>query len=115
MAEEWKQAHPGARNDHRARELRKLLTGSLCGVDLNPTACRITAFSLYLAYLDQLSPRGIREIQEKKGALPKLVNANGSNGKKSGKNIFRGDFFIDAGRYPQGVDLVVGNPPWGSI
>jgi N-6 DNA Methylase len=65
IAEEWKQANPEARNDRRARELRKILCGNLYGVDINPTACRITAFSLYLAYLDQLAPRDIQELQQK--------------------------------------------------
>ena len=55
IAEEWKQANPAARNDTKARELMRLLRESLFGVDINETACRITAFSLYLAYLDQLS------------------------------------------------------------
>jgi type I restriction-modification system DNA methylase subunit len=73
MAEEWKQANTEARNDRRARELRKVLC-SLYGVDINPTACRITAFSLYLAYLDQLSPRDIQELQQKGHKLPRLVH-----------------------------------------
>ncbi|KKM80395.1 hypothetical protein LCGC14_1340260, partial [marine sediment metagenome] len=73
IAEEWNRANPRAKNDRRAQELMKLLQNSVFGIDTNPTACRITAFSLYLAYLDQLSPRGIREIQKKKGALPRLV------------------------------------------
>lgn len=116
MAEEWSQAHPNANNDVRARELMKLLQESLYGIDVNPTACRISAFSLYLAYLDQLSPRGIREIQEKKGALPYLVaSLPGEKKAKSGNNIWQGDFFDKVDRYPVDVHLVVGNPPWGSI
>ncbi len=100
MAEEWKQAHLGARNDHRARELRKLLTGSLCGVDINPTACRITAFSLYLAYLDQLSPRDIQELRQKGHKLPRLVHYPNEEveGDIEG-NIWCGDFF-ESTEYP---------------
>ena len=114
MAEEWKQANPEARNDRRARELRKVLC-SLYGVDINPTACRITAFSLYLAYLDQLSPRDIQELQEKGHKLPRLVHyADNGRGKVEG-NIWCGDFFAEDTEYPVDADLVVGNPPWGSI
>ncbi len=47
IAEEWKQANPNARNDRRARELMQILQESLFGSDINPTACRITAFSLH--------------------------------------------------------------------
>ena len=116
IAEEWNQANPDAKNDRRARELMKLLQSSVFGIDTNSTACRITAFSLYLAYLDQLSPRGIREIQAKKGALPRLVACTaGTRSRNSSRNIFCGDFFMADRRYPTGVDFVVGNPPWGSI
>jgi hypothetical protein len=116
IAEEWTQANPDAKNDRRAKELLKLLQDSVFGIDINLTACRITAFSLYLAYLDQLSPRGIRELQDKKGALPRLVGCPvGSKSTKGGKNIWCGDFFLADERYPTDVDFVVGNPPWGSI
>jgi hypothetical protein len=114
MAEEWKRANPNATNDRRARELRKVLC-SLHGVDINPTACRITAFSLYLAYLDQLSPRDIQELQQKGHKLPKLVHSSESPGHGNVEgNIWRGDFFKEDSKYPVDVDLVVGNPPWGS-
>jgi hypothetical protein len=114
MAEEWKQANPNTKNDGRARELRKVLCG-LYGIDINPTACRITAFSLYLAYLDQLTPRDIRELQQKGHKLPRLVHyPETSTDRKIEGNIWCGDFFSDNSRYPTDVDLVVGNPPWGS-
>ena len=107
IAEEWKQANPKARNDTKARELMRLLQTHLFGVDLKETACRITAFSLYLAYLDQLSPRGIQELQEKGRALPRLIVAGG--------NIQCADFFASDVVFPSDVDIVIGNPPWGSI
>jgi hypothetical protein len=116
MAEEWNQANPDSRNDRRARELMKLLQTSLFGIDINPTACRITAFSLYLAYLDQLAPRDIRELQKKGRALPRLVNA--ADDFKSAYHdgcIWQADFFADNTRFPKDVNLVIGNPPWGSI
>lgn len=79
IAEEWKQANPNARNDRRAKELMRLLQESLFGVDIKPTACRITAFSLYLAYLDQLTHSDIQEYR-KKDKLPHLViQADGEN------------------------------------
>lgn len=114
MAEEWKRAHPDARNDRRARELMDLLLSRLHGVDLNPTACRITAFSLYLAYLDQLEPRDIQELQAKGRALPNLIRRSEQPvGTSAEGGIWCGDFFKDA-TYPVAVDVLVGNPPWGS-
>jgi hypothetical protein len=115
IAEEWKQANPDARNDRRARELRRVLCENLYGIDKNSTACRITAFSLYLAYLDQLSPRDINELQQKGHKLPTLVHyPNAISGREVEGNIWCGDFFADAVKYPVDADLVIGNPPWGS-
>lgn len=116
MAEEWRRANPRARNDRRARELMEMLRSSLFGIDENPTACRITAFSLYLAYLDQLSPRDIQELQARGRVLPHLVShAGAGEGEATAGNIAHGDFFEDDARYPVSVDLVIGNPPWGSL
>ncbi|MGA7500261.1 MAG: N-6 DNA methylase [Isosphaeraceae bacterium] len=115
MAEEWKQSNPTAPNDRRARELMELLRNSLFGVDISPTACRITAFSLILAYLDQLLPRDIQALQEKGNALPRLVVNSGQDAPSSSVgNIRCADFFADDVAFPAQVDLVVGNPPWKS-
>ena len=113
LAEEWKEANPTARNDRTATELMRLLRDSLFGVDISLTACRITAFSLYLAYLDQLSPRDIQALQRRGKALPRLV-ASDEGGAAGEGNIRCGDFFGDRGQIPKDVSLVVGNPPWGS-
>jgi hypothetical protein len=119
MADEWTRNNPGAPNDRRARELMELMCSSLRGIDKDPTACRITAFSLYLAYLDQLSPRGIRELQKQGRALPHLVidpareRAGGSF--QLPAIIHCSDFFEPAVDGPSDVDLVIGNPPWASI
>jgi N-6 DNA Methylase len=115
MAEEWRRSNPAVRNDRRARELRKILCNNLFGIDVNLTACRITAFSLYLAYLDQLSPRDIQDLQQQGHKLPRLVHGDGqdSAGAVEG-NIWCGDFFAECAEYPRNVDLVIGNPPWGS-
>lgn len=121
LAEEWKQANPNARNDRRARELMRLLQDSLFGVDINSTACRITAFSLYLAYLDQLTPREIQKLQEKGHALPRLVIQAIDENKSLNGNLLCRDFFEDFDSNSEceknfnNVDLVIGNPPWGSI
>ncbi len=116
MAEDWRRANPSARNGRRARELKELLRSSIFGVDVNRTACRITAFSLYLAYLDQLAPRDIQELQAKEpGFLPRLVTCvdQPSSDANSG-TIWCGDFFREDAPYPTNVDLAIGNPPWGS-
>ena len=113
MAEEWTRNHPDVPDDQRARELRKILCENLFGIDINLTACRITAFGLYVAYLDQLEPRDIRVLQKKGHRLPRLVRGRSDDGTVEG-NIWHGDFFDEQVPYPSDVDLVIGNPPWGS-
>ena len=104
IAEEWLRNNSDATNKYRADSLSNILQNQLFGVDADPTetACRIAAFSLYLAFLDQLEPRAIQELQEQGNVLPNLV----------GHNILCQDFFDDALELPNNFDLVVGNPPW---
>lgn len=117
IAEEWKRANPRARNDRRARELSRILQDNLFGIDINRTACRIAAFSLYLAYLDQLSPRDIQHLQAKGGALPRLIAETPgllpADGTVPAGAIRCADFFDDLD-FPRDLDVIVGNPPWGS-
>ncbi len=118
LAWEWAQSHPNASNERRAQELIGLLRDSLFGVDKSRVACRIAAFSLYLAYLDQLSPRDIQELQRNGPPLPRLVNearedARGWEAER--RNIVCADFFSANLPLPENVDFVVGNPPWGSV
>lgn len=115
LADEWKRANPNARYDRRANELIKILREKLFGVDRNLTACRITAFSLYLALLDQLAPPDIRELQRKGKMLPKLVHDPEAHrpGEPVG-TICHSDFFSDEPAIPAKVDFVIGNPPWAS-
>lgn len=116
MAEEWKQANPRSRNETRARELATLLQSHILGIDSDPTACRIAAFSLYLAYLDQLSPRDIQNLQAKGRALPNLVMSNSTEDVEPANGaIWCGDFFEEERPRFSNVDLLIGNPPWGSI
>ncbi len=116
IAEEWKQANPKARNDRKAKELMRLLRESLFGVDISLTACRITAFSLYLAYLDQLTPPDIQALQAKGRALPKLVVSQAETlTDPSIGNIREADFFAADNWFPKDVTIVVGNPPWGPL
>ncbi len=115
LAEEWKRKNSGARYDRRAKGLMDILRNNLCGVDRNPSACQITAFSLYLAFLDQLSPPDIQKLLGRWDRLPYLVSVPGEiQGKAHAGTIRCADFFTDAADRPEKFNCVVGNPPWGS-
>ncbi len=115
IAEEWKRNNPNARYDRRARSLIAILRDNIAGVDVNPTACKIAAFSLYLALLDQLSPPDIQELQRKGTVLPRLVWCDEERNADDMHTIYCGDFSSARGPIPNEYDLVIGNPPWASI
>lgn len=121
-------------------ELIKILTTRIVGVDINPGAIQVAAFSIYLAFLNFLKPRDIRKHKQ----LPKLVFD--INQPESGKNLFNADIFFlspkerhelidrlkrkkrykgradDKYMSDQPVlplkdfqfDIIIGNPPWGA-
>jgi len=115
IAEQWRRENPGVHNMTRAEALLEIIREQLCGVDTKETACRIACFSLYLAFLDQLNPREIHELEEKRGQVLDNFLALKENNYANTKTpvIFEGNFFEDV---PVGkdYDLVIGNPPWVS-
>ena len=81
-----------------------------------PSACQITAFSLYLAFLDQLSPPDIQKLLGKWERLPHLVSLPGELTETSSAGTIRcADFFTEAATVIQEMDVIIGNPPWGSV
>lgn len=117
MAEEWRARNPRAEKLSRAQALRKLLCDNLWGVDLNATACRITCFSLYLAFFDQLEPPDIWELKkelEQKGTrvLPPLLATPENDFKGTTPRILADNFFTKSLPLPTDFHLVIGNPPW---
>lgn len=115
IAEEWKRNNPNARYDRRASSLIAILCDNIAGVDVNPTACKIAAFSLYLALLDQLSPPDIQELQRKGTVLPRLLCCDEERSANDGHTIYCGDFFSTRAPIQDDYDLVIGNPPWASV
>lgn len=116
LAQEWKLKNHGARYDRRAKGLMDILCTNLYGVDSNRSACQITAFSLYLAFLDQLSPPDIHRLLGKWDRLPNLVSVPGETRADShGGTIRNADFFTEAAEIPQKVHIIIGNPPWGPV
>jgi hypothetical protein len=91
------------------KERVDLLVGHIYGADIDPTACWITAFSLYLCLLDRLSPADVELLQEdKRTKLPPLVSGDTRGNILTGP---AGDFF--GGAVPlQRFDVLISNPPW---
>jgi len=116
MAEEWRRRNPDADTVARYDALKDILGSNICGVDINLTACLVTCFSLYLAFLDQMDPKEITELREalerdSAKLLPRILWENGKNSPKL-RSVRELDFFAMSPT-PE-FDLVVGNPPWVS-
>ena len=116
IAEEWKLKNPGARYVRRAKGLMDVLRTNLLGVDSSRSACQITAFSLYLAFLDQLTPPDIQKLLGKWDRLPYLVSVPGETSTTPSVGTIRCvDFFAETADLPQKAHVIVGNPPWGPV
>lgn len=111
LAEEWNRNNPDAGYESKLQGLTQIVKTSLFGIDKSRTACLITAFSLYLALLDQLSPPDIRQVLNKVKVLPPLV----TDGTAEPGTIRCADFFTDAANLSRNVHFVVGNPPWATV
>jgi predicted RNA methylase len=115
FAEQWRRENSTRRKQTKAQAMLDILQQRIRGVDLNPDACRITAFSLYLALFEKLKPIDVEEFKEKVSQgpfLPPLL----WNEEHPIDNpvVLQGDFLKDQLPLAHDLDLVIGNPPWGS-
>ena len=108
----------------RFNELRKILREQLFGIDIEPEAIRVAAFSLYLALLHYLDPPSIREQIKMGNCLPNLVFDEKKEKDDNYNTLLVANAFNDEliesspalrGNFASGsVDIIVGNPPWGA-
>ena len=81
-------------------ELKKI-AHRLHGADINPSAVRVAAFSLYIALLEQSNPPDLPALIDAGKLLPSLY----------GDTLLPASDFFAAEDKPR-YDAVVGNPPW---
>ena len=117
LAEHW-QFHQGNGNRHKHTQINAfldILLNQIRGVDKDPTACRIAAFSLYLALFEKVQPVELEEFKASlkgKPILPNLLTPTPGN-RDGFATITHADFIKDFSILPSGFDCIVGNPPWG--
>jgi hypothetical protein len=100
LCEHWRGTH--SRRSIPWRTLLSLL-GQMHGWDINGSAVRVAVFSLYVALLEEVSPRDIRALISRGKILPELW----------GKTLACRDFFAAEPADPR-FDVIIGNPPWTS-
>lgn len=90
-------------------DIRGLLVRNIFGVERNPDACHVTAFSLYLTMLDYVHPKDLNKVAQggdPKKLFPSLLDTN----------LFALDFFSPTVRKQlPPIKCVVGNPPWQTL
>jgi hypothetical protein len=112
LAAEWRAALKGEPSPQARAEALLDRLDRLCGVDKNPTACRIACFGLYLAFLDQFDPPDVRAYKLHTGKkLPNLLHLRGKRPPEH-PVVREADFFDVAPKWQGQFDMVVGNPPW---
>jgi hypothetical protein len=86
---------------------KEILENRLFGIDSDPSALQIAAFSLYLVLLENENPEFIRnQIEYSHPVLPGLI----------GKTLVRGNALVDDEIFKgKKFGCIVANPPWGSI
>ncbi|MET7960972.1 HsdM family class I SAM-dependent methyltransferase [Micromonospora zamorensis] len=106
-------------------QLRRILLTRIAGIDINPEAVRLAAFSLYLAFLNYQTAKDIRQA----GPLPRLIYRTGENDYPAvlavsdafapTKNESEEALFDLPHRLSRGLpwpehhfDVLIGNPPW---
>jgi hypothetical protein len=94
-------------------ELKEILGKQIAGIEINEEAARITAFSLYLAMLHYLDPPSIMEQISNGNRLPNLIVSNQSSSNHY-DCIHIGNAFAIPDEHIGEVDIIIGNPPWGS-
>jgi len=117
--------HEAAKSGKRlsSGRLRQLLLERIAGCDVDESAVRLAAFSLYVAYLNYQMPSDILEA----GPLPPLIHRTHEAGDARAPLVVADAFSTLAGENTDGsdssgegalpwrpgsFDVVVGNPPW---
>jgi len=86
---------------------KEILENRLFGIDSDPGALQIAAFSLYLVLLETEAPEFIRDqIEHAHPILPGLI----------GKTLIKGNALLDDDIFKgKTFDCIAANPPWGSV
>jgi type I restriction-modification system DNA methylase subunit len=113
LVRRWKNANPN--KSISFVELRNILVDNIFGIEIDPLAIKVAAFSLYLALVEQLDPKTL--WIDKNNRFPYLIDnpKDESLKGKEGKNLWCRDTIgeVDTKDFIK-ADLVVGNPPFGT-
>jgi hypothetical protein len=111
LVKRWKNSNPSLQIEFK--DLRKILKDNIYGIEFDPLAIRVTAFSLYLAMVEQLNPKTL--WSDKRYKFPHLISDIKEPSIGKGGNLMRADTIGEVNVNFFGViDLLIGNPPFGT-
>ena len=113
LVRRWKNDNP--QKSITFSDLQDILVKNIYGIEIDPLAIKVTAFSLYLAIVEHLNPNTL--WIDKNNQFPYLINnpEDKSLEGKQGNNLWCRDTIgeVNSDEFEK-VDLVVGNPPFGT-
>jgi hypothetical protein len=112
LVRRWKNAHPDKQIEFK--DLREIIKENVFGIEYDKFAIRVTAFSLYLAMVEHLNPKTL--WIDKRYKFPHLIfDPDDKTLPYQGNNLLRRDTIgqVSTDTFNR-IDLVVGNPPFGS-
>lgn len=114
LATRWLVKNPDCAYEEKAAALLAIMRDQLCGFDINPTACRIACFSLYLAFLDRFDPPDFIGYVERTGnKLPKILLTDEFGAVAPDFPVIIREDFLNPSRFLESrFAYIVGNPPW---
>ncbi|MBK8561863.1 MAG: N-6 DNA methylase [Saprospiraceae bacterium] len=111
LLDRWEAAHEGTGVKLTFDKIEEIVCNNIFGIEIQPEAIKVAAFSIYLSMLDRLDPK---TLWKNKQFPPLIFDPAKKDGKKQGKNLFRMDG-IERGPFEEiKYDFVVGNPPFGT-
>lgn len=107
----WRLQHDGVTPDFNI--LRDILLDNIYGIEIDETAIKVAAFSLYLALIDELDPKTLWINDDYR--LPYLIHCGKEDAMHQGKNLWCMDATTPSCDFslPK-IGLLVGNPPFGT-
>jgi hypothetical protein len=114
LVQRWKNANANKKIDYET--LQTILLENIFGIEIDETAIKVAAFSLYLALIDELDPKTLWIGNDYR--LPYLIfdpDDKNITASKQGKNLLRRNTIsqVRPEEFIQ-ADLLVGNPPFGA-
>ncbi len=108
LLDRWEIAHP--KDQITFDQICKIVKDNIFGIEINPEAIKVAAFSIYLAMLNRLNPKKLWQNKR----FPYLIyDPEEEDERKQGENLFRMSSLGNGPFENINIELVVGNPPFG--